>query len=86
MAAPDKNPPAEPKPRSRLLIGYIALALLLLMIWQWAWGSLTVTTLPYSEFKEHLRNGEIEQCKVEESEIQGVVQPRAEEGAEERER
>ncbi|MGZ8920900.1 MAG: ATP-dependent metallopeptidase FtsH/Yme1/Tma family protein, partial [Limisphaerales bacterium] len=47
--------------------------LILLWIWQDAVSNLTVKTLNYSEFKQHVRNGEVTEAKVSPDRIQGKI-------------
>src|SRR5688572_29255816 len=52
----------------------ILLMLLLLWIWQDAITNYTVKTLPYSEFKEHVRKGEVLEATVSPDRVQGKIQ------------
>ena len=47
--------------------------LALLWIWQTSLTQLTVKTIPYSDFKGHLRRGEIVEAAVKETEITGKI-------------
>lgn len=51
--------------------------LLMLWLWQGAFRQATTKTIPYSEFKQLLKKGEIVQCTVGQNEITGVVNPAA---------
>jgi cell division protease FtsH len=46
----------------------------------WMWQSMIVQssykTIPYSEFKSHLRQGEVLECAVKEDAIEGKIQPK----------
>jgi cell division protease FtsH len=66
------NPPT-PNPPYRLPIWNIILMLILLWIWQDAVTNLTVKTLDYSEFKKHVRNGEVTEAKISPDRIQGKI-------------
>jgi len=55
---------------------YLPLALMLLWFWQDMATMMTVRTIPYSEFKEHLANGEVKQCEVRTDEIVGRIEPK----------
>jgi cell division protease FtsH len=46
--------------------------LIFLWMWQSAVTRLVYKTIPYSEFKEHLRRGEIAECMVKEATIEGT--------------
>ena len=64
----DKIPPPY-----RLPLWNILLMLILLWIWQDAVTNLTVKTLNYSEFKQHVRNGEVTEAKISPDRIQGKI-------------
>jgi cell division protease FtsH len=61
-------------PPYRLPLWNILLMLILLWIWQDAITTYTVKTLPYSEFKEHVRKGEVLEATVSPDRIQGKIQ------------
>ena len=48
--------------------------LIILWIWQDAVSNLTVRTLSYSEFKRHLRSGEVTEAKISPDRIQGKIE------------
>src|SRR6267142_25557 len=50
--------------------------LIFLWVWQSAVVQFTYKTIPYSEFKEHLRNGEVAECTVKEDTIEGKIVPK----------
>ena len=54
-------------------IWYLPLMLLLLWFWQTTIIQFTYRTIPYSEFKEHLRRGEVIECSVKEDAIEGKI-------------
>jgi cell division protease FtsH len=64
--------PKPPKWSSPLW--YLPLMFLLLWFWQSTLSQLSYKTIPYSEFKEHLRNHEVLRCVVRDDEIQGEIQ------------
>src|SRR5258707_3560626 len=66
--------PVPPKWSSPLW--YLPFMLILLWFWQSAIVQLAYRTIPYSEFKERLRNGEVVECTVQESLIDGEIQPK----------
>jgi len=80
-APPSNDPDAKGggwlPPQWGPLVLYFIVGLLMLWIWQEAFHRVTTRTIPYSEFKDLLRNGEIAECSVEQDEIVGTVQPRA---------
>ena len=54
------------------------LLLTLAMVWFWQEGPRQVgtRTIPYSEFKEYLHDGEVTDCTVQQTEIEGNIQPK----------
>jgi len=52
--------------------------LLLLWFWQSTVSQFAYKTIPYSEFKEHLRRGEVAEVVVKEDAIEGKIQPKPE--------
>src|SRR2546427_2135480 len=54
-------------------VWYLPLMLLLLWFWQTAIIQFTYRIIPYSEFKEHLRRGEVTECSVKEDAIEGKI-------------
>jgi cell division protease FtsH len=49
------------------------------MMWLWQSGAhrMGTRTIPYSQFKDYVRNGEVVECSVEQTEIVGKIQPHA---------
>jgi cell division protease FtsH len=75
---PKKQVKAWPPPQWRgLLIWYVLLTLGMLWFWQEAGRQVTYRTIPYSEFKDDLKRGDVVECSVGESDIQGKIQPKA---------
>ena len=77
--ATQENPPDREKapgqwPKWKLPIWHILFMLLLLWIWQEAITNYTVRTLPYSEFKTHLRAGEVLEATVKPDQITGRIE------------
>ncbi|HUE17997.1 MAG TPA: ATP-dependent zinc metalloprotease FtsH [Planctomycetaceae bacterium] len=62
----------------RGLLWYIPVLLLLLWFWQDLFSSMRVQTIPYSQFKQYLAQGEVKDCDVETDEILGTIVPKAE--------
>jgi len=48
-----------------------------LWIWQEAGQPMAYQTIPYSQFKDYVRNGEVVACSVKQNEIDGTIQPRS---------
>src|ERR1051326_5055392 len=79
-----RRPPLTPTPpKWNSPLWYLPLMLLALWFWQSMVVQFAYKTIPYSEFKEHLRNGEIKECAVKESTIEGTIRPRVETAARE---
>src|SRR5882672_3200259 len=57
-------------------IWYLPVMLLLLWFWQSTISQFAYRTIPYSEFKDHLRRGEVAECVVKDDAIEGKVQPK----------
>ncbi len=58
-------------------IWFLIMTLGLLWFWQEGSRQVGVRTIPYSQFKEYVRNGEVTECSVEKTEIVGKIQPKA---------
>ena len=50
--------------------------LLMLWVWQDQWRQMSVKSIPYSEFKEHLARGEVSECEIQDAEIMGKIDPK----------
>jgi cell division protease FtsH len=84
---PPKDSPKDPKrkpptpgggdlpPVWRGLLWYIPVLLFLLWFWQYLFSSMSVETIPYSQFKQYLAQGEVKDCDVEQDEILGTIAP-----------
>jgi cell division protease FtsH len=79
------QPPRDPRqnretppttPNWRLAWLYIPLMLLILWIWQDQLHQMSISTIPYSQFKRHLAEGEISECRIEDTEITGRIVPK----------
>jgi cell division protease FtsH len=71
-----------PSPQWRSLILYATLTLATLWVWQEAAQRVVLRTIPYSQFKESVRRGEVLECSVKETEIVGKIQPETSTGSE----
>jgi cell division protease FtsH len=74
---PPAGPPGPgtgPPGRYRLPLWNILLMLILLWIWQDAVSNYSVKTIPYSEFKEHVRKGEVTEARISPDRIQGKIE------------
>ncbi len=74
------NPKKPPEMRSPTawapIVGYVVVSLLMLAIWQDMYGSASVRTIEYSVFKSYLAKGEVEECSIQDTEIDGRIVPR----------
>jgi cell division protease FtsH len=70
-----KAPPAPPI-LSKALIAYVLMMLATLWIWQEVFKHVLTPTIPYSQFKQDLRNGEVVECAVRTDEIVGKLLPK----------
>ena len=57
---------------------FLPFMLLLLWFWQSTIVQFSYKTIPYSEFKERVARGEVLECAVKESTIEGRLQPKPE--------
>src|ERR1051326_4759266 len=55
---------------------YLLFILLLIFLWQAAVGQYAVRVIPYSDFKQALKNGEVTECLVRDDAIEGKIQPK----------
>src|SRR5438270_2335167 len=65
------------KARKSFPFWYLAFVLLLVWMWQAAIGQYAVRTIPYSEFKDHLKKREVAECVVRQGAVEGRIQPKA---------
>jgi cell division protease FtsH len=80
MKLPEPNPRKKlrtvPPPQWGGLIFYIILMAAMIWMWQEAAHQVAYRTIPYSDFKAYLARGEVTECSVEDTEIDGTIQPR----------
>jgi hypothetical protein len=62
-------------PQWRPLIFYAIFMLTTLWLWQEVAQQAAVRAIPYSEFKDDLRDGEVVECSVGQTEILGKIEP-----------
>ena len=77
ISNPQKKTEGWPPPRWRSLMFNVILALVMLWAWQEGAYQVAVRAIPYSEFKEYVKRGEVVECSVKETEIVGKIQPQA---------
>jgi hypothetical protein len=70
-----KNTEGWPPSQWRTFIWYMILMLATLWIWQEAGQQVAYQTIPYSQFKDYVQHGEVVQCSVKETEIEGTIRP-----------
>ncbi len=76
-----KSPPNDParKGPSRGLwltwAWYVLMTLAMLYFWQEASHAVSSKTIPYSEFKDRLAEGQVAQCTVAQDEVTGRIDP-----------
>ena len=71
------DPSKVPRPPLRpQFIWYVIMTLFLLWFGQDAMRQVVLRTIPYSEFKAHVAQGEVTECTVESDEITGKVTPK----------
>ncbi len=63
-------------PQWSAMLWYLPIMILLLWMWQEAFTNIAVRTLPYSEFKNYLRQGEVVESVLKTDTIEGKIQPR----------
>src|SRR5438477_6185522 len=76
----ERAPSSRPKPKFTRIFKefpfwYLFVIILLLLLWQAAGGQYAVRTIPYSEFKQALQNGEVTECLVKPDTVEGKIQP-----------
>jgi cell division protease FtsH len=74
---PPENRESRPIPPKWSSYWYLPIMLLLLWAWQSAVMQFAYRTIPYSEFKDRVRNGEIAECTIKETTIEGAIKPKA---------
>jgi cell division protease FtsH len=77
ISNPQKKREGWPPPRWRSLMFNVILALVMLWAWQEGAYQVAMRAIPYSEFKEYVKRGEVVECSVKETEIVGKIQLQA---------
>lgn len=65
--------PGSKLPQWGLPLWYIVITIVLIALWQSTLTQITVKEIPYSEFKQRLERREVTECKVGETDIQGII-------------
>ncbi len=73
--APMKKP-VMPTPQWSTWIWFILMTLLMVWFWQEGPRQVGTRTISYSQFKDYVKNGEVTDCSVEQTEITGTIQPK----------
>ncbi len=60
-----------------VIFAYVFLMIAMLWLWQNATHQAEYRTIPYSDFKAYLAHGEVAECSVQDTKIEGKIQPRA---------
>lgn len=74
---PPENREFKPVPPRWSAYWYLPIMLLILWGWQSAVMQFAYRTIPYSEFKDHVRKGEIAECTIKETTIEGTIKSNA---------
>jgi len=78
---PNKQPKGVGPVHWGVILSYMFLMIAMLWLWQNATHQAEYRTIPYSDFKAYLAHGEVTECSVQESKIEGKIQPRADAGS-----
>src|SRR5579884_4153323 len=71
----NKSPGGKIPPQWAAVLWYLPVMLFLLWMWQQAFSNLAIRTIPYSEFKNSLRNGEVSEVMVKQDTVEGKITP-----------
>jgi cell division protease FtsH len=58
-----------------MMVLYLILALVLFWVWQQAAESMILKTLPYSDFRAYVDQGQVVECTIREGDIEGRIDP-----------
>jgi cell division protease FtsH len=72
-----KKGAGAPSDQWRYLFVYVIALLLIVWFWQEAISRVSVKTIPYSQFKQHLAQGEVAEVNVSTDVIYGKIRPRS---------
>jgi cell division protease FtsH len=75
--APPKGNSGRMPPQWSAMLWYLPIMIFLLWMWQEAFANISVRTIPYSEFKNYLRQGEVVDSVIKTDTIEGKIQPHA---------
>src|SRR5882724_5005415 len=70
---PPENREFKPVPPRWSAYWYLPIMLLIVWAWQSAVMQFAYRTIPYSEFKDHARKGEIAECTIKETTVEGTI-------------
>jgi cell division protease FtsH len=76
---PNKSPggPGKMPPQWIAVLWYLPVMFFLLWMWQQAFSNLAIRSIPYSEFKNHLEQGEVSEVTVKPDTVEGKIEPHA---------
>jgi cell division protease FtsH len=74
---PQENREFRPRPPRWSSYWYLPIMLLILWAWQSAVLQFAYRNIPYSEFKDFVRNGEIAECTIKETTIEGTIKQKS---------
>ena len=59
-------------------VGWLYIPIIIFILWMWRdmFSSMLTKTIDYSVFKEHLVRGEVDECKISDTEILGHITPK----------
>jgi cell division protease FtsH len=72
---PEKKPATSLRRQWPTVVWYVLLMLLTLWFWQDQVHNLAVKTIPYSEFKSRLKDGQVVDCTIAPDQITGKIDP-----------
>ena len=67
--------PVPPTPQWAPLIWFVLMALALVWVWQEGPSRMGTVTIPYSQFKRFVKQGDVVECAVSSTDIVGEIQP-----------
>ncbi|HVB86582.1 MAG TPA: ATP-dependent zinc metalloprotease FtsH [Candidatus Dormibacteraeota bacterium] len=71
---PNKQPPGVGPVHWGVILSYVFLMIAMLWLWQNATHQAEYRTIPYSDFKAYLAHGDVTECSVQDTKIEGKIQ------------
>ena len=75
--SPQINKQGMPPAQWSTWIWFVLMTLTMVWFWQEGPRQVGTQTIPYSQFKQYLENGEVADCSIQQTEIEGKIQPSA---------